>query len=218
MEQTPSFNAQEVVPTYMLQNVLCQGCLVSSNLMFERHSRDCQRQLLGSPKETLLYIVLFAVFFKYVLLFRCVLMLLKTVCYLCHVCLSIHLSGCPHIWALLPIHGVVGNLILETFIRVHWEIQIWLKLDINVRHVMWRPEHVCIVDSGVKYFVAQQQCGETLLHFHGNSQQLNIVDTQMWLSIKRECTVVFLWQQFQYFYFVDSDMLNNTQCINAFPW
>ena len=57
--------------------LLCQGCLVSSELMFECQSRDCQRQLHGSPKEALLYIVLFAVFFKYVLLFRCVLMLLK---------------------------------------------------------------------------------------------------------------------------------------------
>jgi hypothetical protein len=101
--------------------LLCQGCLFSSKLMFERHSRDCQRQLHGSPKETLLYIVMFAVSFKYILLFRCVLMLLNSACYLCHVSLLIHLSGCPYVSALLPLHGVVWNLILETFIRVHWE-------------------------------------------------------------------------------------------------
>lgn len=142
--------------------LLCQGCLVSSKLIFECHSRDCQRQLHGSPKETLLYIVLFAVFFKYVLLFRCVLMLLKSACYLCHVCLLIHLSGCPHVSALLPLHGVVWNLILETFIRCHWENLDLIKTGHNVRHIMWRPEHVCIVDSNVKYFVAQHWCEETI--------------------------------------------------------
>jgi len=94
--------------------LLCQGCLVSSKLIFERQTRDCQRHLHGSPKETLLYIVLFAVFFKFVLLFRYVLMVFRSARYLCHGCLSIHLSGCPHVLALLPLHGVVRNLILET--------------------------------------------------------------------------------------------------------
>ena len=144
--------------------LLCQGCLVSSKLMFECQSRDCQRQLHGSPKETLLYIVLFAMFFKYVLLFRCVLMLLKSACY-CHVCSSIHLSGCPHVSALLSLHGGVWILILEILSESTEKIQTWLKLDINVRHVMWRPEHVCILDSSVKYFVAQQRCEEPIVAF-----------------------------------------------------
>ena len=138
--------------------LLCQGCLVSSKLIFECQSRDCQRQLHGSTKETLLYIVLFAVFFKYVLLFRCVLMLLKSACYLCRDCLSIHLSGCPRVSALLPLRGVVWNLILETLSEYTEKIQIWLKLDINVTHDIRRPEHICIVDTSVKYFVAQQWC------------------------------------------------------------
>jgi len=184
--------------------LLCQGCLVSSKLMFEHHSRDCQRQLQGSPKETLLCIVLFAVFFKYVLLFRFVLMFLKSACYLCHVCLSIHLSGCPHVSALLPLHGVVWNLLLETFIRVRWQnpdliktghkcqacyvktwtcLYCWQQCEIFCSSTtVWR-NHCCISIATLNSSVLLTlECvsalkGNALLCFHGNNFSILILLT-----------------------------------------
>ena len=79
---------------------------------------------------------------------------------------------------------------LRKYVAKH---QICLKLDKNIGHFTRRSRYVLTVGSCTKYFAARQQCkGSHLLHFHGATERVCIVDSCVYLNInqkERKCCV-----------------------------
>ena len=72
--------------------------------------------------------------------------------------------------------------------------------DDRRKHTDTHSEYLIVitVHGSTKYFTARQQYkGNALLHFHGNSEHLYIVDSYSYTqtTVERERIFVFLWQQ-----------------------
>lgn len=86
------------------------------------------------------------------------------------------LSVYPHKSARLQL--VLGTFTKTLLWKSYAKHQICLKSNKNIGHFTWRSRYVLTVDSCTKYFAVRQQCKAShLLHFHGTTERVCIVDS-----------------------------------------
>ena len=76
------------------------------------------------------------------------------------------------------------------------KFHIWLKWDNNIRHLMWRPRCIYIVDSSTKYLVAHQECkaNPLLCSFRSTNDFILLTAKCRSTAIQSGNNVACLWQ------------------------